>query len=82
MRKKTCDKCGLKDIIMFRVKIDLSKKWIFLCKKFTDYSKKITITTLMVALGRGYIKSNLLSKATLQGKQISYSKFFPQQSND
>jgi len=40
MRKKTCDKCGLKDIIMFRVKIDLSKKWIFLCKKCTDYSKK------------------------------------------
>ena len=40
MRKKTCDKCGLNDIIMFRVKIDLSKKWVFLCKKCTDYNKK------------------------------------------
>ena len=40
MRKKTCDKCGLNDIIMFRVKVDLSKQWVFLCKKCTDYNKK------------------------------------------
>ena len=67
---------------MFRVKIDLSKNGFFFVKNVLIIAKKITITTLMVALGRGYIKSNLLSKANLQGKQISYSKFFPQQSND
>ena len=40
MKKKTCDKCGLADLIMFRVKIDTSKKWAFLCKKCTEYNKK------------------------------------------
>ena len=40
MKKKKCDKCGLADLIMFRVKIDTSKKWVFLCKKCTEYNKK------------------------------------------
>ena len=40
MKKKTCYKCGLADLIMFRVKIDTSKKWVFLCKKCTEYNKK------------------------------------------
>ena len=40
MKKKTCDKCGLAYFIMFRVKIDTSKKWVFLCKKCTEYNKK------------------------------------------
>ena len=64
MKKKKCDKCGLADLIMFRVKINTSKKWVFLCKKCTEYNKKIIITMYTVAPGKVNTKINFRSKKT------------------
>ena len=39
MRTKSCHICHLEKNLMFRVKLDISKNWYFLCKECTKYNK-------------------------------------------
>ena len=38
-KKKNCDQCAKDATIMYRVQIDTTKKWIFICKSGLNYLK-------------------------------------------
>ena len=38
-KKKNCDHCDKDATIMYRVQIDTTKKWIFICKSCLNYLK-------------------------------------------
>jgi hypothetical protein len=41
MKTKLCHICQAEQSLMFRVKLDTSKCWYFLCKKCTEINKSI-----------------------------------------
>ena len=40
MKYKDCKVCNLSYSLLFRVKIDSSKEWYFLCKECTEENKR------------------------------------------
>ena len=39
VRKKNCDHCDKDATIMYRVQIDTTKKWVFICKSCLNHLK-------------------------------------------
>ena len=53
MKTKLCPNCNREFSLMYRVKIDQSKNWYFLCKICTEINKEKINFMYMVELGRG-----------------------------